>query len=106
MSEWLTVALTILGEVVVFVGGQIAQRFFLEPIQDQRKVIGEIAYVLLYHDNVGRFMAACVSCETPNYPSGRTVFPGPNGCRRPSVFPERHSPACRLCARTRTQHRG
>ena len=38
---------------VVFVLGQIAQRFFIEPIQEQRRVIGEIAFVVLYHANVG-----------------------------------------------------
>ena len=57
MSAALTAALTVvLAGVVVFVGGQIVQRFVLEPIQDQRKVIGEIAYVLLYHGNVGRYV--------------------------------------------------
>jgi hypothetical protein len=55
MSEVLTAALTVFAGFVVFVGGQIVQRFLLEPIQEQRRVIGEIAYVLLYHDNVGRF---------------------------------------------------
>jgi len=55
MSEALTAALTVFAGFVVFVGGQIVQRFLLEPIQEQRRVIGEIAYVLLYHDNVGRF---------------------------------------------------
>src|SRR5215208_4509917 len=57
MSAAMTAALTVLAGFAVFVGGQIVQRFFLEPIQEQRKVIGEIAYVLLYHDNVGRFMS-------------------------------------------------
>jgi hypothetical protein len=56
MSEVLTAALTVFAGFVVFVGGQIVQRFLLEPIQEQRRVIGEIAYVLLYHGNVGRFV--------------------------------------------------
>src|SRR5829696_8376016 len=56
MSAAMTAALTVLAGFAVFVGGQIVQRFVLEPIQEQRKVIGEIAYVLLYHDNVGRFV--------------------------------------------------
>jgi hypothetical protein len=55
MNEALTAALTVFAGFVVFVSGQIVQRFLLEPIQEQRRVIGEIAYVLLYHDNVGRF---------------------------------------------------
>ncbi len=56
MNEAMTAALTVLAGFAVFVGGQIVQRFVLEPIQEQRKVIGEIAYVLLYHGNVGRFV--------------------------------------------------
>jgi hypothetical protein len=52
----MTAALTVLAGFIVFVVGQIAQRFVLEPIQDQRKAIGEIAYTLLYHGNVGRYV--------------------------------------------------
>ena len=40
---------------VVFVLGQIAQRFFIEPIQEQRRGIGEIAHATVYYANVGRF---------------------------------------------------
>lgn len=38
--------------VLVFVAGQAVLRFALEPIQQQRKVIGEIAFVLLMYANV------------------------------------------------------
>jgi hypothetical protein len=55
MSDAQTAGLTVFAGFVVFVGGQIVQRFLLEPIQEQRKVIGDIAYMLLYHDNVGQF---------------------------------------------------
>lgn len=51
MSSLVTAALTAFFGVLVFVVGQFAQRFFLEPIQEQRKVIGEIAYSLLFHAN-------------------------------------------------------
>lgn len=51
MSALLTSALTVLLGFVVFVGGQIVQRFLLEPLQEQRRVIGEIAHALVYYDN-------------------------------------------------------
>ena len=52
MSSIVTAALTALFAVIVFVAGQLAQRFLLEPIQEQRKIIGEIAFSLLFHANV------------------------------------------------------
>jgi len=42
------------GGVFVFVVGQVVQRFFLEPVQEQRKVIGEATYAVLYCANVYR----------------------------------------------------
>jgi hypothetical protein len=59
VAEVLTASLTVILGFVVFVFGQIAQRFFIEPIQEQRRVIGEIAHVTVYYANVdanvGRF---------------------------------------------------
>jgi len=52
MSPTVTAALTAFFGVLVFVVGQFAQRFFLEPIQEQRKVIGEIAFALVFYANV------------------------------------------------------
>lgn len=52
MSSIVTAALTTLFVVLVFVAGQLAQRFILEPIQEQRKILGEIAFSLLFHANV------------------------------------------------------
>jgi hypothetical protein len=52
MTSIVTAALTALFAVIVFVAGQLAQRFILEPIQEQRKIIGEIAFSLLFHANV------------------------------------------------------
>jgi hypothetical protein len=56
MSEELKIALTALattlGGTVVFVIGQIIQRLFIEPIQEQRKLIGEIIHALTFHANL------------------------------------------------------
>lgn len=52
LSPGVTASLTALLTVLVFVIGQLVQRFFLEPIQDQRKNIGEIAYALVFYANV------------------------------------------------------
>src|SRR5258707_6752233 len=52
MTTIVTAALTAFFAVLVFVVGQLLQRFFLEPIQEQRKTIGEIAFCLLFYANV------------------------------------------------------
>ncbi len=52
MSSLVTAALTAFFGVLVFVFGQLTQRFMLEPILEQRKIIGQIAYSLLFHANV------------------------------------------------------
>jgi len=54
VNELLTAGLTVFGGAVVLVVGQIVQRFYLEPIQEQRRIIGEIAYALIYDANVVR----------------------------------------------------
>lgn len=51
-GELFKATLTAVVGIMVFVLGQIVQRIFLEPIQEQRKVIGEIAYALLMYGNV------------------------------------------------------
>ena len=55
VNELLTTALTVVLGFVVFVFGQIAQRFFIEPIQEQKRVIREIAFAVLFYGNVGKF---------------------------------------------------
>lgn len=45
----LTSALTIVGGVLVLVVGQLIQRFFLEPLHEQTKLIAEVAYALAYY---------------------------------------------------------
>ncbi len=52
MSELITAAYTALLGVIVFVVGQTLQRFILEPIAEQRKIIGEISYALIYYRNI------------------------------------------------------
>src|SRR5919112_220800 len=54
MNELLTAGLTVFGGAVVLVVGQIIQRIYLEPIHEQRRIIGEIAYALIYDANVVR----------------------------------------------------
>jgi hypothetical protein len=53
MSQLVAAALTVAIGTVVFVAGQAAQRFLLEPVQEQRKTIGEVAFALLMFANVG-----------------------------------------------------
>ncbi len=45
----LTSALTVAGGVLVLMVGQLFQRFFIEPLHEQAKVLGEIAYALTYY---------------------------------------------------------
>lgn len=52
MSDELKIALTVVTGVAVFVLGQIIQKWFIEPIQDQRKTIGRIANYLNFYANV------------------------------------------------------
>lgn len=49
MSDPLKIALTAFGGVCVFVFGQILSKFFIEPIYEQKKVIGQIAHFLIFY---------------------------------------------------------
>ena len=53
MSElekiFLTSALTIFGSITVYVIGQIISKFVIEPIHEQKKLIGEIADSLIFY---------------------------------------------------------
>ena len=64
MSGWDGALATALIAVVVFVAGQILQRFVLEPIQEQRRLIGEVAHALLFYANRGP-----VGVEIGSYPA-------------------------------------
>ena len=50
---WDGVLVTAFVAVVVFVAGQILQGFVLEPIQEQQRLIGEVAHALLFYANRG-----------------------------------------------------
>ena len=52
MSEGLKIALTAVAGVTVFVLGQIVQKWFIEPIQEQRKLVGDIVYSIVLHSNL------------------------------------------------------
>jgi hypothetical protein len=48
----LTSALTVVVGVLVFVAGQIVQRFVLEPAQELQKLRGEVGDALIFYGNV------------------------------------------------------
>jgi len=48
----LTAALTVVSGLALLVLGQIAQRWFIEPILAQRSAIGNVESVLLFHADV------------------------------------------------------
>jgi hypothetical protein len=52
MTDSSTAALTALFGVIVFTAGQSIQRFVLDPIQEQRKAVGDIAHAVLMFGNV------------------------------------------------------
>ena len=52
MSAVLTSSLTVLVGVSVYVIGQILAKFFIEPIHEQARLIGEIAIDLIFYANV------------------------------------------------------
>ncbi len=52
-SGCLTAAFTIIGGVVVLVLGQLISKFLIEPMQEQSKLIGEIANSVVFYGNVG-----------------------------------------------------
>lgn len=45
----LTSSLTAVGAVVVFVVSQILGKLVIEPVQDVKKILGEIRYALVFH---------------------------------------------------------
>lgn len=69
VTELVTAALTALFGVFVFVLGQAAQRFLVEPIQDQRKAIGEVAFALLMFANVAEVAQVQAQRLTVLYPA-------------------------------------
>jgi hypothetical protein len=52
MVEMWKICLTAVFGILIFVVGQIVQRFFIEPIQEQRKTVGRIAHSVTFLRNV------------------------------------------------------
>lgn len=52
MGEGMKIALTALLAVATFVVGQFIQRLFVEPIQEQRHIIGRIAHALTFYRDI------------------------------------------------------
>ena len=44
-----TAAFTIFGGVIVYVVGQVLSKFFIEPLHDLRKAVGEVRFNLAFH---------------------------------------------------------
>jgi hypothetical protein len=63
MSELLTAGITVALGFFVFVLGQFTQRLCIEPIQEQKRVIGETAYLLDYYANVASVAKAGLTEE-------------------------------------------
>ena len=55
MSEllkiFITSGLTVIGGVFLFACGQIVLKFFIEPILDQRRLIGELTSSIIFYSN-------------------------------------------------------
>lgn len=45
----LTSSLTVVGAIAVFVASQLLGKLVIEPIQDLKKLLGEIRYALVFH---------------------------------------------------------
>lgn len=48
----LTASLTVLGGIIVLVIGQLLQKFFIEPLHELSKTIGETSFALVYYANL------------------------------------------------------
>ncbi len=47
---FVTIFATVISGVLVFVLGQILVRFVIEPVKELKEVLGEIQFVLIYHE--------------------------------------------------------
>jgi 5-bromo-4-chloroindolyl phosphate hydrolysis protein len=63
----ITAGLTAIGGVVVFVIGQIVQKWFIDPIQEQRKLVGDIVYSIIEHSNLFNYSASFKSTARARY---------------------------------------
>lgn len=51
-NVFLTASLTVIGGIIVFTSGQLISKFTIEPLYNQKKVIGRIADLLIFYANV------------------------------------------------------
>ena len=51
ISGGANICFTVIGGVMVFIGGQISIKFFIDPIQEQTKLIQKIATDLTFYQN-------------------------------------------------------
>jgi hypothetical protein len=58
MPELGTAIITVVSGVIVYILGQILQRFILEPLAEQRKVIAEVAFAMTFYVGVGHINEA------------------------------------------------
>ncbi len=49
---FLTSALTVIGGITIFVVGQLLSKFFIDPLDEQRKAIALVADTLIFYSNV------------------------------------------------------
>lgn len=77
----MTAIITALLAVVVFVVTQSFLKLLLEPIQEQKKLIGEVAHALLFYANVGP-----VGFSTEEREEVRMALRGLAGQLRASLF--------------------
>ena len=54
MSEGMKIVLTAFATVLTFVIGQLVQRIFIEPLHEQRRVIGRIAHSLTFYRDISK----------------------------------------------------
>lgn len=52
MSEGMKIVLTAFATVFTFVIGQLIQRIFIEPLHEQRRVIGRVAHALTFYRGI------------------------------------------------------
>jgi hypothetical protein len=75
MTEGLKIVTTAVLGVAVFVLGQIVQKWFIDPIQEQRKLAGTIVYSLVFYANLFKyghfFSVAAETRRTTREVSGR-----------------------------------
>jgi len=63
----ITAGLTAVGGIIVFVAGQIIQKWFIDPIQEQRRLVGDIIYSIIEHSNLFNYSVSFKSLVRARY---------------------------------------